>query len=277
MELLNIKIDTSSLSQNDLNIAYFLKKHLKDIPMMTINDIARECDTSNASISRFIKNQLKMGFKELKRMTIENIKDTNPKEKAANIILTTSPNTLVETITEKALNNITRNRTLFDPKRIETASHIIAQASRLHIYSTGTGASLSSLLSFRLNRLGISVFKIHSGGNEIYESLINIHKEDVVLVFCFSRVIKENLVLLQYCQTHHINNILITDLYNQELLKLSQHTIHVERGELWEFHSMVAPLVLVEIIVATVSAYDKKESLMKLDTLHKIRRKYQDF
>lgn len=47
---------------------------------------------------------------------------------------------------------------------------------------------MAELLFFRLRRLGIPVFLIPSGGSEVLEGLEHATKEDVVILFSFSKL-----------------------------------------------------------------------------------------
>lgn len=51
--------------------------------------------------------------------------------------------------------------------------------------------------------------------------------------------------------------------------------IYISRGELWEFHSLVAPLVLVEALIVGVSRQNEEKSLTKLNNLQQLRKEYE--
>ena len=61
------------------------------------------------------------------------------------------------------------------------------------------------------------------------------------------------------------------------MLELSDIVLHVERGEIWEFHSMITPLLLVEALVVKIALKNEDASMEKLNNLHELRSTYKKY
>lgn len=61
------------------------------------------------------------------------------------------------------------------------------------------------------------------------------------------------------------------------MLELSDIVLHVERGEIREFHSMITPLLLAEALVVKVALKNEDKSLEKLDYRHELRNTYKKY
>ncbi len=112
-------------------------------------------------------------------------------------------------------------------------------------------------------------------GHEIFESLVNVDEGDAIIIFGFVHVLREIRVIMDVAAKHQATTILITDLRISEMVEMSDIVFYISRGELWEFHSLVAPLALVESLIVGVSRQEGGDSLAKLNDLHQLRKDYE--
>ena len=90
----------------------------------------------------------------------------------------------------------------------------------------------------------------------------------------FSSTSAETKIILDYAKQVSFQTILITDFIVSEAIEEADIVLYSYRGQMWEFHSMVAPTVLVESLIVGVGMENKESSLEKLENLHKLRKKY---
>ncbi|MFE6166840.1 hypothetical protein ACFVP8_03070 [Viridibacillus arvi] len=77
--------------------------------------------------------------------------------------------------------------------------------------------------------------------NEIFESLVHLTVQDVVLIFGFVKLHPETKVILNYSQEVGATSIVMTDCLISDFDTTADIILFASRGELWEFHSMIAP------------------------------------
>lgn len=78
-------------------------------------------------------------------------------------------------------------------------------------------------------------------GHEIFESLVHLTDQDVVLIFGFGKLHPETKVILDYSKEVGAKSIVMTDCLISDFNTTADIILFSSRGELWEFHSMIAP------------------------------------
>ena len=122
----------------------------------------------------------------------------------------------------------------------EAAVALLGEAGTVHIYGPGSAESLTALMDFRLTRFGFSVRRLARGGHELFDELIHVREDDAIVVFGFVSESPEMAVLLDFAKERGCRTLLITDLVVSGMLGKADVQLYTARGELWEFHSMVA-------------------------------------
>ena len=87
---------------------------------------------------------------------------------------------------------------------------------------------------------------------------------------------REASVLLDYAKKVKVKTIIVTDLLISEFYEEGDYIFYTNRGELWEFHSMIAPTFLVENFVLGIGQFLEQQSLQNLEKLSELRKIYKD-
>lgn len=268
-------INTSLLSPTHLKIAQWLQHNESAVMLLTENEISQEAGVSIASVSRF---WMMIGFKNLKdykRKLREDLEIT-PAKKMMNTIGEMEHTELQIHHLNKSVQLLQITLNHFNKGSFEQAVSVIQTAKKLYIYAPGPSVGLAELLNYRLSRFGVAVVMLRKWGSELLEDLIHIDKECAVLIFAFSRLLKEGEVLLDGAATFGYKTIVITD---QPVLR-THHAfdilLYASRGERDEFHSMIAATYLIENLILSLSERQQDKNMKRLDQLSALRKKYKD-
>ena len=272
--MIELKFSEKKFSKNHKKIANYIMQNIDMVPFMVEKDLAKECKVSTSSVSRFWEAIDFKNFKEFK----EYLKEQSSFSPAAKIETAfekmDSYNVIAEAVMSGS-NYLKQTIDKLDGTDFQNIALAINKCRTLHIYGPGPSICLSSLLQFRLKRFGIEVKMLTSSGHELYEDLIHIKSEDVILIFGFVHESPEIKVLFDLAEKLNCKTVLITDLMVSSMLHKASFTLYAARGELWEFHSMLAPLALIENIIVAVGKERKEKSLNNLERLHELRNRYQ--
>ncbi|MGE7933190.1 MurR/RpiR family transcriptional regulator [Viridibacillus arvi] len=99
----------------------------------------------------------------------------------------------------------------FSSENFQKAIDALAISKKIYIYSPGPSEGLGNLIDFRLSRFGLSIHFMPKSGHEIFESLIHLTDQDVVLIFGFVKLHPETKVILKYSQEVGAKSIVMTD------------------------------------------------------------------
>ena len=276
MKIHDIEVDIEQLSKSEKKIANFFCKNIKSIPSMTLKDLAQNIEVSIATISRFCKSLGFVGFKDFKNYLKKSFEIT-PANKMKSILNEIDEDQITPGILNKSINYLENTSNKLSETAFNKAVQSIIAADNIHLFAPGPSQGVAELLSYRLQRFHLDIKKMETSGKWLIESLVNLTADDVVILFGFFNFSPESRVVLDYAEKIGITTILITDLVVSEMIEESDIVLYTERGELWEFHSMVAPIAIVESLVVGVAMEDEDKYLDSLNYLQEIREKYSDY
>ncbi|MCO7127389.1 MurR/RpiR family transcriptional regulator [Sporolactobacillus shoreicorticis] len=268
-------INHSLLSPTQLKIAQWLQHNESAVMLLTEKEIAQESGVSIASVSRF---WMLIGFKNLKdykRKLREDLEIT-PAKKMMNTIGDLEHTKLQIHHLNKSVQLLQVTLNHFNQAQFEHAAALIQEAKKLYIYAPGPSIGLAELLNYRLARFGVAVIILRKWGSELIEDLIHIDSKCTVLIFAFSRILKEGDVLLDYAQTAGYKTIVVTDQPVLRTHRAFDALLFASRGERDEFHSMIAATYLIENLILALGERQKEADLARLHQLSALRKKYKE-
>lgn len=107
------------------------------------------------------------------------------------------------------------------------------------------------------------------------EGLVPIQREDLVILFGFSKVSSEGRVILDYGKEIGFTTLLFTGRLYPEKEQQADIHLFVYRGEENEYHSMSAPAVVVDALVIALSAQMGAEAVENLDAVQMLKEQYR--
>ena len=135
---------------------------------------------------------------------------------------------------------------------------------------------MAQLLFFRLRRIGIDVVLLSSGGSEIVEGLSHVNRDDLVILFGFSKMSKEGKLILDDRKDVGYKIITFTSRNHIPAEEQGDIDLYVYRGEADEYHSMVAVVAVVDILVLTLAEKIKTDATKQLKRVETLKQKYRE-
>ncbi len=263
------------LTPNEKTIADFIAKMGMTVLTYTEDEIAKSLQISNATVSRFWR---KIGFKNFKdyKNNYKETMDISPANKLGNIMEQVSSTTIHAQMMTMSVKHLELTLAQYNAEDFQKAVQSIVKAKTIYIYSPGPSEGLGNLLNYRLSRFGFNIQVLPKSGHEIYESMLHFGYGDVLFMFGFVKLHPESRVLLEHAKKLNMKSIVMTDSIVSDFNMLADLLLFASRGELWEFHSMMAPTFLIENIIIAVGKETAEQSMMKLEMLDSIRKEYKD-
>ncbi|WP_088104468.1 MurR/RpiR family transcriptional regulator [Halalkalibacter urbisdiaboli] len=266
--------DTKNMSQNQYKIAEYIQKNIHDVLFSTEQEIADQLDISIASVSRFWRAVGYKNLKEFKAKAKEQLEVT-PARKLKNVLTKVDRTHPQNHFMENSVHHILETMNQFSSTTFTEAVETLTSAERIYLYGPGPSVGLAELMQYRIHRFGLSIHRFQRSGSELLEDLLHIRKDDVVVLFCFIRLLPEANVILAEAKRIGFRTIVITDRLLSTFHKEADVVLFTSRGELWEFHSMVAPTFMVENLIIAIGMNNQHESIGHLEQLDTLRRQYR--
>lgn len=261
-----------SFSKSDHKLIQYLLRNEEQLQYITSEELSSHTGISPATVSRFWK---KIGFQNLKDLKIkQRIQDTaSPSTRLASALKRFEETaSITEDLKLHFGNNIEKTLDRMDPALPTRATALLLQAQHVYIFAPDASCGLASIFCYRARRLGIQPVLLE-GGSAIYEYMINITANDLVLIFSFSHLLRETRILLDLCQKINCPVILFTDLFSTREGAPSRLTFYCYRGEPNEYHSMTVPLLILDLIILNLMQASKN-SLSSSHYLEELRAEY---
>lgn len=270
-----MKLDwnTETLSPGQFKIADYIQKNSQTVLFSTEQEIADALGLSIASVSRFWRT---VGFKNIKdfKTKLRNQLDVTPAAKMKNIMDKADASPLPQQFLATTMRHLEETLTHYSADSFEAAVTALTSAKRIYIYGPGPSAGLTELLHYRLGRFGLSIHRLDRGGSEMFEDLLHLGEEDLIVLFGFVRLLPEAKVIVDHAKETGYRTLLITDRLVADFSDQCDITLFASRGETWEFHSMIAPTFIVENLIVAVGMRNQDDHLRKLNELNQLRKKY---
>ncbi|UJF33031.1 MurR/RpiR family transcriptional regulator [Paenibacillus hexagrammi] len=271
---MNFALEDTKLSKGHQRIADYIAKNPENIPFMVEEDLAQACGVSTSTVSRFWGE---IGYRNLREFKQQ------AKEEwllSPSIKLQSAFGKLEEAGTAASgvlqlTEYLQKTAERLDQAAFEQAVTVLHEASTIYLYGPGSAVCLTALMEFRLSRFGANVKTFSRGGHELLNTLIHVGPSDVIVIFGFVSQSPEMKALLEYAADCGCKTLLVTDLAVNDMLDQADILLYTERGELWEFHSMTAPIALIETLVVAVGKMQEHSALENGEKLHELRRKFK--
>lgn len=163
-----------------------------------------------------------------------------------------------------------------DQEAFEMTVDTILEARRIYVIGIRSCAPLASFLSYYLHLICENVTLINSNtSSEIFEQLIRIGKEDVIIGISFPRYSMRTLKALEFASNRSAKVITLTDSIHSPINLYSSCNLIARSDMASIVDSLVAPLSVVNALVVALCMKKQKEVVSTLETLEQIWDEYQ--
>ena len=163
-----------------------------------------------------------------------------------------------------------------DHEAFELAVETVLKARKVYVVGIRSCAPLASFLSFYLNLLCEDVTAVSTNSSsEIFEQLIRIGEEDVIIGISFPRYSMRTLKALEFASNRKAKVITLTDSIHSPMNLYSSCNLIARSDMASIVDSLVAPLSVVNALVVALCMKKQKEVVSTLEMLEEIWDEYQ--
>lgn len=187
-----------------------------------------------------------------------------------------SQSEILETVLQSDIEKIKLTLTGIDQKAFELAIDTILSAKRIYVVGIRSCAPLASFLCFYLNLVCENVTAVNTNSSsEIFEQLIRINEEDVIIGISFPRYSMRTLKALEFASNRKAKVITLTDSVHSPMNLYSSCNLIARSDMASIVDSLVAPLSVINALVVALCMKKQKEVVNTLEALEQIWGEYQ--
>lgn len=157
----------------------------------------------------------------------------------------------------------------------KTAVDAIFRANHVYILGVRSAAPLANFAGYYMNYMFENVRVVTvSGAGEMFENLVNVKPDDVVIAFSFPRYSSATLKAVQYCRQIGAAVIGITNSHLSPLAENSDYVLIAKSDMVSLVDSLVAPLSVVNALLVSLASAREQEVQKSLGTLERVWEEY---
>lgn len=266
----------SDFSKGQRRIAQYITDSYDKAAFMTANKLGKTVGVSESTVVRFAVD---LGFdgypsmqKAMQEMVLNRLTSVQRLEVANDRI---GDQDVVSMVLQADMEKLRQTSEDVDRGEFQAAVQAILDARRVYIVGVRSVAPLAEFLAYYLNYMFNNVRAVTaSGTGEMFEQIVGVEREDVVIAFSFPRYSSATLKAAQYCRSTGANVIAITDKRGSPLAQSADHVICAKSDMVSLVDSLVAPLSVVNALIVAVAAKREKELHRTFDALERIWDQY---
>ncbi|MBR4892681.1 MAG: MurR/RpiR family transcriptional regulator [Clostridia bacterium] len=274
--LKTIEARYSTFSKGHKKIADYILNNSDKVAYMTAAKLGETVGVSDSTVVRFATEIGFEGYPEFLKRLKEVI---SGKLTSIQRIEITSSSFNKEGILESVINSdidkLKKTLANIDKSTFDNAIKAILNAKTIYIVGVRSSASLAGFLGFYFNLMFDNVKLIHTNSvSEMFEQIINISEDDVIIGISFPRYSRRTLNALQYANKCGSKIIALTDSHMSPLTQVADYSL-IARSDMASFaDSLVAPLSLINAIIVAI-AMSKPEEIA--DTFKKLENIWDEY
>lgn len=277
-ELLN-KIDKNyeQMSKGQKLLADYILKNYDKAVFLTAAKLGKVVGVSESTVVRFATQLGYQGYPGFQKALEELVRNKlNSIQRMEVTYGRISQSEILASVLQSDIEKIKLTLANMDQNAFELAVDTILNAKRIYVVGIRSCAPLANFLSFYLNLIFDNVTSVHTNSSsEIFEQLIRIGAEDVIIGISFPRYSMRTLKALEFASNRKAKVITLTDSVHSPMTLYSSCNLIARSDMASVVDSLVAPLSVVNALVVALCMKKQKDVIATLETLEQIWDEYQ--
>ena len=259
------------MSKGQKLIAQYIIKNYDKVAFMTASKLGDTVGVSESTVVRFANALGYSGYPKLQDALQELIKN---KLTTVQRVKMSDDTAILSKVLKSDIDNIRGTLDEIDPKAFKNASEEILKARKIYVLGMRSSHVIAQYLGFYLDLILDNVQVLRMDVGDVFEQIVRINKEDVVIAFSFPRYSKKSYQVVDYAKNKGAHIISITDSYFAPVACLSDNTLLVKSNMASFVDSLVPAMTVANALAISVGMKEKEEITKYFDDLEQIWKKY---
>ena len=265
------------LSKGQKKLADYIRQEYDKAAFLTAAKMGEVVGVSESTVVRFAMTLGYKGYPEFQKALEELVRTKlNSIQRMEVTYGRISQGEILTSVLQADIEKIKLTMGSMDQEAFEMAVDTILKAKRIYVIGIRSCAPLASFLSYYLQLICEDVTLVNTNSSsEIFEQLIRIGQDDVVIGISFPRYSMRTLKALEFANNRNAKVITLTDSVRSPMNLYSSCNLIARSDMASIVDSLVAPLSVINALVVALCMKKQKEVVATLETLEKIWDEYQ--
>ena len=264
-------------SKGQRRIAKYITEAYDKAAFMTANRLGKTVGVSESTVVRFAVD---LGFdgypsmqKAMQEMVLNRLTSVQRIEVANDRL---GDQDVISMVLHSDMEKLRQTDETLDREEFSAAVNAILKAKRVYILGVRSVAPLANFLGYYLNYMFNNVHVISgSSAGEMFERIVGVNSEDVVIAFSFPRYSASTTKGAQYCRSAGATVIGFTDSKLSPLGEGCDYVLLSKSDMVSLVDSLVAPLSIVNALIVAIAAKREEELSRTFANLERIWDEYE--
>ncbi len=273
-----IQVKFPRMSKGQKLIAEYILKEYDKAAFMTAAKLGTSVGVSESTVVRFANELGFSGYPKLQKSLQELIKTkltTVQRIEISNNLI--NQENALKGVLKSDMDNIRATLEKINYKTFENVLNSIFESKRIYILGLRSSTALANFLGFYLNLILDNVKVIQPGISDIFEQMINITDEDLIIGIGFPRYSVRTIEALSYAKSKNTTVVSITDSLLSPLASEADYTLIAQSNMASFVDSLVAPLSIINALIVSVGLKEKEKISSSFKELEDIWEEYNVF
>lgn len=265
------------LSKGQKQIASYILEHYDKAAYMTAGKLGGLVGVSESTVVRFANEfgfegypELQNSLRELirtKLTTLQRIEITNDR---------IGDSDLLEKVLMSDMDKIKHTLEEIDRRSFNDAVDSLIGARTIYVIGMRSCSSVAEFLYFYLNLIFPNVRLVRTtSGSEVFEQILRISADDVIVGISFPRYSKRIINALEYAKSQSAHVVTITDSASSPIAEYADDLL-LAKSDMTSFvDSLVAPLSIINALIAAIGKKKHSEVSATFERLESIWDEYE--
>ncbi|RGH40465.1 MurR/RpiR family transcriptional regulator [Firmicutes bacterium OM07-11] len=265
------------LSKGQKRVAEYVLDNYDKAVFLTAARLGEVVGVSESTVVRFATQLGYKGYPEFQKALEELVRNRlNSIQRMKVTYGRISQSQILETVLQSDIEKIKQTLNGIDHLAFNQAIDTILNARKIYVLGIRSCAPLAAFMSFYLNLLCDNVIAVNTNSSsEIFEQLIRIGEEDVIIGISFPRYSQRTLKALEFASKRKAKIITLTDSVHSPINIYSSCNLIARSDMASIVDSLVAPLSVVNALIVALCMKKQEEVIGTLETLEQIWGEYQ--
>lgn len=264
-------------SKGQRAIAGYITESYDKAAFMTANKLGKTVGVSESTVVRFA---MELGFsgypqmqKAMQDMVMNRLTSVQRMEVANDRI---GDQDVLSMVIQSDIEKLRQTAETVSRDDFKAAVEAILSARRVYIMGSRSTSVLASFLGHYLRHMLDSVHVVtSSGASEMFEQIIGVNAQDVVIAFSFPRYSTATFKGAQFCQKTGAKVIGVTDSLLSPLGRSSDHVLLCKSDMISLVDSLTAPFSIANALIVAIAARRERELQKTFSSLEQVWEEYQ--
>ena len=276
-DLLNIIEEHSKdFSKGQRRIADYITRNYDKAAYMTASRLGSLVDVSESTVVRFAIELGFDGYPDMQRAMQEFVRTRLTSfqriEVTNNLI---GDSDILEKVLSSDIDKIKHTCDHIDRDSFNDAVNAIINAKRIYIVGVRSSSTLAGFLDYNFKMIFDDVRLVQNpSGSEIFEQIMNINKDDVLIAISFPRYSTRIINAVEFAKNAGANIIALTDTEKSPIAAGADQLVLAQSDMVSFVDSLVAPLSILNAIIVAVAKKKQDEVTDRLRRLEEIWDEY---